>query len=392
MSGSVSTRTANRQAERVTASGQLRLPSCCGALPAKSSSSRSPSSDRAQAQQRGRPRGASSTSSASQLAVGQRGQAGARAPLGVVEHGVGRLAQALGAEARGELARGAARRCGWRPAARAGRRGARPAGASARRAPRSRARRAAAARSRRPPPRSGGCRRASSRARAPPTSAWWARLAAKPISAPAGEHRRDHGDVGQVRAAGERVVEDPRDARRDGARRAPPPRPRASRRGAPGCARPASPSRPSASNSAVEASRRSLMFDECAERISTAPISSQAARSAPVSDLQLDRVERRAHRCQRPPLALLRCIVPWLRRPRPTSRAGQQGRLRQRAQAWPRQRAAGRELAAQHARVGRLAPSKQDRALARAARAAGPAPGRRRAAAASCAPHRHAHR
>ena len=51
---------------------------------------------------------------------------------------------------------------------------------------------------------------------------------------------------------------------------------------------------PSASNSAVEASRRSLMFDECAERISTAPISSQAARSAPVDDLQLDRVERRS--------------------------------------------------------------------------------------------------
>ncbi len=40
---------------------------------------------------------------------------------------------------------------------------------------------------------------------------------------------------------------------------------------------------PSASNRAVEASRRSLMFDECAERISTTPISSQAARSAPVS-------------------------------------------------------------------------------------------------------------
>ena len=42
MSGSVSTRTANRQAERVTASGQLRLPSCWPALPVKSSVSRSP--------------------------------------------------------------------------------------------------------------------------------------------------------------------------------------------------------------------------------------------------------------------------------------------------------------------------------------------------------------
>ena len=38
---------------------------------------------------------------------------------------------------------------------------------------------------------------------------------------------------------------------------------------------------PLASNRAVEASRRSLMFAECAERTSTAPISSHAARSAP---------------------------------------------------------------------------------------------------------------
>ena len=40
-------------------------------------------------------------------------------------------------------------------------------------------------------------------------------------------------------------------------------------------------SSPPASNSAVEQSRRSVMLAECAERISTAPISSQAARSAP---------------------------------------------------------------------------------------------------------------
>ena len=38
---------------------------------------------------------------------------------------------------------------------------------------------------------------------------------------------------------------------------------------------------PSASKSAVEASRRSLMLAECAERTSTAPISSHAARNAP---------------------------------------------------------------------------------------------------------------
>ena len=40
---------------------------------------------------------------------------------------------------------------------------------------------------------------------------------------------------------------------------------------------------PLGSNSAVEASRRSLMLAECAERIRTAPISSQIACSAPVS-------------------------------------------------------------------------------------------------------------
>ena len=99
----------------------------------------------------------------------------------------------------------------------------------------------------------------------------------------AGEQRRDHGDVGQVGAAAVGIVEDPGAvglvrARR--ARRRPPP---ASPRGARGCARPASPSRRAASNSAVEASRRSLMLAEWAERISTAPISSQIARSAPVS-------------------------------------------------------------------------------------------------------------
>src|SRR3954469_24642367 len=42
-----------------------------------------------------------------------------------------------------------------------------------------------------------------------------------------------------------------------------------------------SPIAPAASNSAVEASRRSLMFAEWAERTSTAPISSQAARRPP---------------------------------------------------------------------------------------------------------------
>ena len=125
----------------------------------------------------------------------------------------------------------------------------------------------------------------------PPTSAWWARVAANPISCAVGEHGRDHGDVGQVGAAAVRVVEDPRAPRRLLARRAPRrPRP-ASRRGGPGCARPASPSRPRASNSArrgvaalldvgrvrrADQHRAHLLADAC---------------SAPVSDLELDRVE-----------------------------------------------------------------------------------------------------
>ena len=92
---------------------------------------------------------------------------------------------------------------------------------------------------------------------------------------------RDDRDVGQVRAAAVRVVEDPGVARARAPRRARPRPPPASRRGAPGCARPASPSGRRRRTGAVEASRRSLMFAECAERTSTAPISSQAARSAP---------------------------------------------------------------------------------------------------------------
>ena len=95
------------------------------------------------------------------------------------------------------------------------------------------------------------------------------------------EERRDHRDVRQVRAAAVGVVEDPGLAGRAAPRRARPPRPTASRRGAPGCARPASPSGRRRRTGPVEASRRSLMFAECAERTSTAPISSQAARRLP---------------------------------------------------------------------------------------------------------------
>ena len=102
MSGSVSTRTANRQAELVTASGQLRLPACCGAVPAKSRTSRSPLHERAQAQHEvslGRLEHVLGLAHA----VGQRGEAGTRAALGVVEHRVGRLAQPIGAQPVREL-------------------------------------------------------------------------------------------------------------------------------------------------------------------------------------------------------------------------------------------------------------------------------------------------
>ena len=57
---------------------------------------------------------------------------------------------------------------------------------------------------------------------------------------------------------------------------------------------------PRASNSAVDASRRSLMFAECAERISTAPISSQTARSAPVSTCSSTGSIDRRHRSRQP--------------------------------------------------------------------------------------------
>ena len=43
---------------------------------------------------------------------------------------------------------------------------------------------------------------------APPTSAWWARLAAQPTSRPSRWHGRHEGDVVEVGAAGEGVVDD----------------------------------------------------------------------------------------------------------------------------------------------------------------------------------------
>ena len=74
--------------------------------------------------------------------------------------------------------------------------------------------------------------------------------------------RGDEGDVVEVGAAGERVVDDDVAARARGRRRRrwrPAPTP-ASSRGAPGCARPARAGRRPAVNSAAEQSARSLMF------------------------------------------------------------------------------------------------------------------------------------
>ena len=103
MSGSVSTRTANRQALRVTASGQLRLPRSCAALPVKSSVSSSPAIVARRRSSRS-PSRASSTSRRRERAVGQRGEARAGAALGVVEHLGGRGPQRRGPDARRELA------------------------------------------------------------------------------------------------------------------------------------------------------------------------------------------------------------------------------------------------------------------------------------------------
>ncbi len=102
MSGSVSTRSANMQAERVTAIGQLRLPSCCGALPEKSSVRRSPLTLACSRSTRS-PSRASSTSCAVSVASGSACDAGAHAALGVVEHSRVSFAQPLHADPPREL-------------------------------------------------------------------------------------------------------------------------------------------------------------------------------------------------------------------------------------------------------------------------------------------------
>ncbi len=168
----------------MTGIGQFRLPSTCGAEPAKSKlislavdRDRDPQRDRGSVRRLERVRRLVG-------AVGEPPDRGAAAALGVVEDGRHAVAEPVLAVAIGELGEAAARRAGWPPAAPAGRRGAGRVGASG------------SASSARP---ASSIRRgsittpSSSRLRepagmppgvGPPMSAWWARLAAQPICPP----------------------------------------------------------------------------------------------------------------------------------------------------------------------------------------------------------------
>ena len=237
MSGSVSTRIANQQAERVTDSGQLRLPLVLGRGAAEVERQLVAARPSRRAAARGRPRAPRARRSAWRRAVGQRGEAGAHAALGVVDRLRHRglevaarvqLAQpldpgAVGGELRAQV--GAALgglahlrdelvdRGGVEPARR---------------------------RSRRPPRRASSSRRASSPGVGPADVGVVGAVGGEAeLRAVVGERGRDHGDVGQVRAAAVGVVEDPGDARLVPLAARPPRRPRASRRGGRGCARPA---------------------------------------------------------------------------------------------------------------------------------------------------------
>ena len=96
---------------------------------------------------------------------------------------------------------------------------------------------------------------------------------------------------------------------------------------------------PPGSNRAVEQSRRSLMFGEWAERIRTAPISSQTARSRPTWTPRLigSRLTAAPH------LGDHRSVLVHLSRP---ARGQNQGRLRQLEHGRPLEGIAGRRLAA----------------------------------------------
>ena len=176
-------------------------------------------------------------------AVGERRDAGAGPPLAVVEHGVGGLPQAAGTEHAPRAPTGAARRRGWRPAARAGRRGAPAAGASRRSARRARPRRAGCGEITTPSSASVRLSAGIDPGSRPPTSAWWARLAANPSSCAAASK------TGVMTVMSGRWVPPANGSLR--IHETPASRclldhgcdaPRASPRGARGCARPASPS------------------------------------------------------------------------------------------------------------------------------------------------------
>ena len=149
-----------------------------------------------------------------QLAVGQRRDAGTCATLGVVEHGIGRRAQAFGADALGELDQA------LRAGAVGGELGAQVGPALVRLA---HARDELLERRLVERPRRDHDALLLQRAAVGRHRARHARSDVGMVRAAGGEaeqrlarceHRRDDRDVRQVGAAGERVVEDPRDARR----------------------------------------------------------------------------------------------------------------------------------------------------------------------------------
>ena len=182
MSGSVSTRTANRHAESRDRQRAVEVAVVLGGAAAEVEQQLLAATTGAQAQLADRRSGASSTSSRTRAR--RRGARARHARVrrsAVVEHRVGRLAQAL-APRRAASSPGARRP--MRLAASCARRSARALfglahrGDELARAPASSSGRGEITT---PSSSSVGCPRASSPGMRPPTSAWWARLAAKPI-------------------------------------------------------------------------------------------------------------------------------------------------------------------------------------------------------------------
>ena len=140
---------------------------------------------------------------------------------------------------------------------------------------------------------------------------------------------------------------------------------------------------PPASNSAVEASRRSLMFAEWAARTSTAPISSHSARKPPASTCRVTGSRRARRRCAgRSRQSLQRDGARRVDRRAPAGRH-HDGRLRELADAGPSKRVARRAAR----RAGLRSPAPRPSNLAARARlgdvAAGGGLGRPRPADAS---------